>query len=153
MYRWDEMSYDIVASIDYVLNVTGHSKLASYIGYSLGCSLFYIAAIEEPIINEKVDVMISIAPTVSGAHLNNFFKLFAPFVNIYQVRMGHHFITKNIFLINIFQTEEIAWKQTCPHKRSAGQSAPSFRCRNESDRCGNLQANSFSHFRSFRIIR
>ena len=77
--------YDIVASIDYVLNVTGHSKLAAYFGYSLGCSIFYIAAIEEPKINDKVEVMIGLGPTVSVANLNNFFRFIAPYVKTYQV--------------------------------------------------------------------
>lgn len=85
-HRWDEMGrYDIPASIDYVLNVTGQSKLAAYFGYSLGCSVYYIAAVEQPSINDKVEVMIGLGPTVSVAHLGNFFRYIAPFVKQYQV--------------------------------------------------------------------
>ena len=78
--------YDIPASIDYVLNVTGQRTLGAYIGYSLGCSIFFIGAIEEPRLNDKVEVMIGIGPTVSAAHLKNYFRLMAPFEKLYQVR-------------------------------------------------------------------
>lgn len=85
-YRWDEMGrYDIPASIDYVLNTTGHTKLAGFVGYSLGCALFYIAAVEQPRINEKVQVMIALGPTVSVAGLSNFFRFLAPLARPYQV--------------------------------------------------------------------
>ncbi len=77
--------YDIPASIDYVLNVTGQSKMAAYFGYSLGSSVFFIAAIEQPRINDKVEVMVGLGPTVSVAHLGNFFKYIAPYVDWYIV--------------------------------------------------------------------
>jgi len=84
--RWDEMGrYDVPASIDYVLNVTGQSKLAAYFGYSLGCSTFYIAAITQPRMNEKVELMVALGPTVSVANLKNFLRYLAPFANVYQV--------------------------------------------------------------------
>jgi pimeloyl-ACP methyl ester carboxylesterase len=50
--------YDIPASIDYVLNATGHEKLATYFGYSLGVSVFFMGAIQHPEKNDKVEVMI-----------------------------------------------------------------------------------------------
>lgn len=77
--------YDIPASIDYVLNVTGQEKLAAYFGYSLGCSVFFMSASQYPRMNDQVDIMVGIGPTVSVAHLNNYFRYMAPFVNIYQV--------------------------------------------------------------------
>lgn len=77
--------FDIPASIDYVLNVTGQSKLAAYYGYSLGCSTFYIAAITQPRMNEKVELMVALGPTVSVANLKNFLRYLAPFANVYQV--------------------------------------------------------------------
>lgn len=77
--------YDIPASIDYVLNETGQTRLASYFGYSLGCSVFFMSASHNPRLNDQVDMMIGIGPTVSVAHLNNYFRYMAPFVNLYQV--------------------------------------------------------------------
>jgi pimeloyl-ACP methyl ester carboxylesterase len=91
--RWDELGkYDIPNSIDYVLNVTGQEKLAAYFGYSLGCSAFFMSASQFPRINDQVDVMVGIGPTVSVGHLNNYFRYMAPFVNIYQVRIIIRFI-------------------------------------------------------------
>ncbi|XP_057368505.1 gastric triacylglycerol lipase-like [Daphnia carinata] len=85
-FSWDEMGqYDIPASLDYVLNVTGQEKLAAYFGYSLGCSVFFMSATQYPRINDQVDIMIGLGPTVSVAHLNNYFRYMAPFVNIYQL--------------------------------------------------------------------
>lgn len=89
-YRWDEMGkYDIPASIDYVLNTTGEDKLATYFGYSLGVGTFFMGAIQHPELNDKVEVMIGLGPTVNVAHLNNFFRYMAPFVKIYQVSTLH----------------------------------------------------------------
>ncbi|XP_046645897.1 lipase lipl-4-like [Daphnia pulicaria] len=85
-FSWDEMGqYDIPSSIDYVLNATGQEKLAAYFGYSLGCSVFFMGASQYPRINDQVDIMIGLGPTVSVAHLNNYFRYMAPFVNIYQL--------------------------------------------------------------------
>lgn len=77
--------FDIPASIDYVLNVTGQEKLAAYFGYSLGCSVFFMGAIQHPRLNDQVEMMVGLGPTVSVAHLDNFFRYVAPFVKPYQV--------------------------------------------------------------------
>lgn len=78
--------FDIPASIDYVLNVTGQSKLAAYFGYSLGSSLFFIGANYHPQLNDQVEMLVSFGPTVSFAHLNNYYRHVAPFVKLYQVK-------------------------------------------------------------------
>lgn len=84
--RWDEMGrFDVPASVDYVLNVTGQAKLAAYFGYSLGCSTFFIGASQHPRLNDQVEIMVGLGPTVSVAHLNNYFRYMAPFVKLYQV--------------------------------------------------------------------
>jgi len=77
-YSWDEMGrYDIPANIDYILETTGEEKLI-YVGHSLGCTLFYIAMIEHPHLNDKIENMISLAPTTSVASLNNYLRYMAP---------------------------------------------------------------------------
>ena len=44
-YSWDEMAqYDVPAFINYILNVTNHSKL-NYIGHSMGKSSSSISSI------------------------------------------------------------------------------------------------------------
>jgi len=70
-FAWDEMArYDIPANIDYILNATGEEKLV-YVGHSLGCTLFYIAMIEHPHLNDKIELMFSLAPAASMANLSN----------------------------------------------------------------------------------
>ena len=86
IFRWDEMGkLDIPASVDYVLNVTKQEKLAAFFAYSLGASLFYIGAIENPKLNDKVEVMIALGPAVSMANLKNYFRFLAYFIKQYQV--------------------------------------------------------------------
>lgn len=64
--------YDIPAVIDFVLaknrNPMNDGKL-SYIGYSMGASMFFVAAIADPDLNSKIEVMIALGPAVSLAHI------------------------------------------------------------------------------------
>ena len=76
--------YDIPASIAYVLGVTQQRKLI-YIGHSLGCTIFHIAMIQHPQLNDKIDFMIGLAPTASVAHLNNWLKYLTPFMSSFRV--------------------------------------------------------------------
>lgn len=63
-YSWHEIGYyDLPATIDYILEKTGHSKLY-YIGYSQGAAAFYVMGSERPEYNAKVKGMISLAPAV-----------------------------------------------------------------------------------------
>lgn len=55
---WDETgNYDIPAVINYILDRTGQSKL-SYVGYSLGSALFFIAMSTHPELNSKIETMV-----------------------------------------------------------------------------------------------
>lgn len=77
-------SYDVTASIDYVLNTTKSEKL-SLVGHSLGCALSYIAMIEQPQYNDKIDVIISLAPSTNFQHSDSIFRILSPFTNLLQV--------------------------------------------------------------------
>nr|XP_018905705.1 PREDICTED: lipase 3-like [Bemisia tabaci] len=52
---------DLPAMIDYVLNVTEQSSL-SYVGHSMGTTMFYVLCSQRPEYNSKVRVMFSLAP-------------------------------------------------------------------------------------------
>ncbi|XP_032786259.2 lipase member K isoform X1 [Daphnia magna] len=66
-FSFDEMgNYDIPAVINFVLAKTGSQKI-SYIGHSMGCTMFFICMSLHPELNEKIDVMIALAPAVSMA--------------------------------------------------------------------------------------
>lgn len=66
-FSFDEMgNYDIPAVINFVLTKTGSEKM-SYVGHSMGCTMFFICMSLHPELNEKIDVMIALAPAVSMA--------------------------------------------------------------------------------------
>ena len=76
--RWDEMGeYDIPACIEYMMEETGQKKV-SYIGHSLGCSLFFIAMIQHPYLSRHIDVMMALGPASSIAHLSGLMAWMAP---------------------------------------------------------------------------
>lgn len=63
-------SEDVPASINYILEFTGEKKLSSICG-SFGCTLFFIALISQPELNESVDVVLAWAPSVSLKNVKN----------------------------------------------------------------------------------
>lgn len=77
--------FDIPAVINYILSKTGRDKLI-YIGYSMGCSMFFASLATHPELNSKIDVMVGMAPAVSLAHLSSpVIKKIAPFVKHIEV--------------------------------------------------------------------
>ena len=70
--------------MDFILEKNGEKKL-SYIGYSLGCAIFFIGANLEPSLNGKIEVMIGLGPTATVTKLDNIFKFIAPFNTPLQV--------------------------------------------------------------------
>ncbi|KAM0731929.1 Lipase 3 [Formica fusca] len=61
-FSWHEIGYyDLPATIDYILEKTGHSELY-YIGHSQGTTTFYVMMSERPEYNSKIKGMISLAP-------------------------------------------------------------------------------------------
>lgn len=87
-YSYDEMGlYDVPANIEFILNVTLKAKLI-YIGHSMGATMFYIATIRHPELNNKIDLMIGLAPVASMAHFSSPVKLLAPHVDAIQVSDG-----------------------------------------------------------------
>lgn len=67
----DEFAFhDIPNSIDYILSTTSSSSL-SYVGFSQGTAQAFAALAVHPLLNEKVDVFIALAPAMSPAGLSN----------------------------------------------------------------------------------
>ncbi|XP_069680604.1 lipase 3-like [Periplaneta americana] len=67
-FSLDEGSvYDLPAVIDYILEKTGKEKII-YVGHSMGTTLFYIMMSQRPEYNEKITVMISLAPIAYACH-------------------------------------------------------------------------------------
>ncbi|XP_054002055.1 lipase 3-like isoform X1 [Hylaeus anthracinus] len=61
-FSWHEVGYyDLPATIDYILEQTGYTKLY-YVGYSQGTTAFYVMASERSEYNSKIKGMVSLAP-------------------------------------------------------------------------------------------
>lgn len=60
--------YDIPAMIDYILDRTIYEKLF-YIGHSQGSTQFWVTMSEKPNYNEKVKLMIGLAPVAFTGNL------------------------------------------------------------------------------------
>nr|XP_022911984.1 lipase 3-like [Onthophagus taurus] len=70
-FSWNEIGeYDLPAMIDYVLSYTKQEKLF-YIGHSQGTTSFYVMCSEKPAYNNKIRVMISLAPVAYMDHMEN----------------------------------------------------------------------------------
>ncbi|KAG8336164.1 hypothetical protein J6590_050364 [Homalodisca vitripennis] len=61
-FSWHEMGYyDLPASIDYILNVTGHERLF-YIGHSMGTTMYFVLGATRPEYMHKIHAMVALAP-------------------------------------------------------------------------------------------
>ena len=107
--RWEELGqYDLPASIDYVLKETGHEKV-SYVGYSLGSAIFFVGANLKPDLNDKIEVMIGLAPTSTVQRLDNAFKLVAPFstpLRVYKIIITFNDAIYNRINLNNFAVRD-----------------------------------------------
>ncbi|GLG93399.1 Lipase 3 [Gryllus bimaculatus] len=63
-------TYDLPASIDYVLEKTGQEKIF-YIGHSMGTTLFWIMLSRKPDYNSKFRAMFAMGPAAYLGHLPN----------------------------------------------------------------------------------
>lgn len=80
-FTWDEMGlYDIPAEMEYILNATGREKLI-YIGHSMGTTMFWVAMETHPELNEKIELMVGLAPVASVRLMKSPIRLITPFTN------------------------------------------------------------------------
>jgi lysosomal acid lipase/cholesteryl ester hydrolase len=89
--------HDLPAEIDWILNVTGHKKLY-YIGHSMGTTMSYVMASMRPEYNDKVHLMVSLAPVAFMSRLKSPIRLLVPFVKDIKVntnrQRSHRFPSK-----------------------------------------------------------
>lgn len=92
-FSLDEIGYyDIPASIDYVLNATGESKL-HYIGHSQGCTVFFMMASERPEYQNKIQTMHAMAPAVFLSNVESLLtRVPAPLTFPMMVRLQKQYI-------------------------------------------------------------
>ncbi len=71
----------------------------------MGATMFYIAAASYPELNEKIDLMIGLAPVASMAHFSSPVKALAPHVDVIQVTNSiHKFKTNKKYQTFLFVT-------------------------------------------------
>ncbi|XP_024882714.1 uncharacterized protein LOC112461630 [Temnothorax curvispinosus] len=95
-FSFHEMGvYDLPAMILYITNMTSQ-PLHTYIGHSMGSTASYVMATERPDIARMVRAIISLAPVAFSKHIKSPIRIFAPFVNDYEIIA--HFLGENEFL-------------------------------------------------------
>lgn len=70
--------YDTPAMIDYILAYTRRPNL-SYIGHSMGTTMFYVMTSMRPEYNSKVNLHISLAPVAYLSRMKSYQLVFKPF--------------------------------------------------------------------------
>ncbi|KAG7210700.1 hypothetical protein KM043_012202 [Ampulex compressa] len=77
-FSWHEMGlYDAPATIDYVLHHTGQRQIF-YIGYSEGNTQFWVLTSLRPEYNEKIRLMLALAPVAYTGNIKGIAKAFTP---------------------------------------------------------------------------
>lgn len=84
-FTWDEMGlYDIPATLEYILRTTGRQKLI-YIGHSMGTTMFWVAMETHPELNDKIELMVGLAPVASVSRMKSPIRIFTPFIHEFQL--------------------------------------------------------------------
>jgi alpha/beta hydrolase fold. len=77
--------YDLPAAVDWILGETGHKRVF-YIGHSMGTTMFYVMASTRPEYNQKIQLMVSLAPVAFVGHVKSPIRLLVPFTKDLEVR-------------------------------------------------------------------
>lgn len=83
-FSWHEMGvYDLPAVIDHILYETGQAQL-TYLGFSMGTTVFWVMLSERPDYADKVRVMAALGPVAYAQHVKGPLKVMAPFVGMIE---------------------------------------------------------------------
>jgi lysosomal acid lipase/cholesteryl ester hydrolase len=96
-------SEDIPGSINYILNLTGEKKL-SFVCLSFGCTLFFIAMIVQPELNNSIEVAVALAPSGRLSNVQNAFatKFLAPYWDEIEVMRVKYLYYLKICLFSLW---------------------------------------------------
>ena len=64
--------YDIPAIVEYILKITNQPKLIC-VGYSLGPAFLFIALIDYPELNDKIEMVFGLGPVACSRYFNDLF--------------------------------------------------------------------------------
>ena len=86
-FSWDQMGkYDLPAAFDKVRNVTYAEKL-TYIGHSMGTTMFWVGLQENPELEDQVEQMIGLGPVAKVSHMKSPLRHLAPWINQIEVQL------------------------------------------------------------------
>ncbi|XP_014204869.1 lipase 3-like [Copidosoma floridanum] len=95
-FSWHEMgTFDLPAAISYITKLTQLENV-SYIGHSMGTTMFYVMAIEKPEVASKINVMLSLAPVAFVGHMKSPIRLLVPFIR--EAEFISHYLGRGEFL-------------------------------------------------------
>lgn len=81
---WHEMGiYDVPAEIEYITSLKNSSP--TYIGHSMGTTMFYVMASKRPDIASKVKAMFGLAPVAFVDHVRGPFRVIGSLLQNLQV--------------------------------------------------------------------
>ncbi|XP_017954583.2 lipase 1-like [Drosophila navojoa] len=107
-------TYDLPATIDEILRITGKSTL-QYIGHSQGCTAFFVMASVLPSYAKKVSLMQALSPTVylknSQSPVLRFLSLFKGNIRLLLNSLGGFSVAKDNKLIKQFRDQICQSKQ------------------------------------------
>lgn len=89
--------YDVPAEISHALETTNQTKL-SYVGFSMGTSMFWIMCSTRPEFSDKIRLMTALAPVVYINNMPGFPRLIAPFERI--VFVSHYAVMYHAYISN-----------------------------------------------------
>lgn len=104
-WSFDEIGrYDLPAVIDYMLNITGSSKVG-LLGTSQGFTNALVLLSMRPEYNDKVNILIGYAPVANLTHFTSIARLITPFAEIVQA--VNDAFTKGGFLVSSQEQKNI----------------------------------------------
>ncbi|ODM99121.1 Lipase 3 [Orchesella cincta] len=70
-FSWHEMGVgDVPAAVDKIISVSGNEKIL-YVGYSMGCTQYFVGLSEIPSLNDKLKAAVLLAPPAYMGHATN----------------------------------------------------------------------------------
>ncbi|XP_068957763.1 gastric triacylglycerol lipase-like [Petaurus breviceps papuanus] len=123
-FSFDEMAkYDLPATINFILEMTGHEQLY-YVGHSQGSSSAFIAFSADQALAHKVKALFSLSPITAGKHVKGLLNIVFLFPKkIFKSRL-------DVYLSRIAGTSMqnmLHWRQTTPpFYRTEDMRVPTF---------------------------
>ena len=107
-FSWDEMGkYDVPATLAKVQEVKGATTQLTYIGHSMGTTMFWVALQENPELTSNIEHMIGLGPVAKVSNMISPLRHLAPWIHELQILLKllgvHQFLPTNNILQELMQ--------------------------------------------------